>query len=677
MKHVFTILLLFIIIPAVCRAQFDVMQDVLKKSESILENEIEKNEQSQEDYTQFEAIEQFSHSPLKLNSASELELRSFPYLNEFQIQAILKHRQNYGHFIALEELQVVDGFNADNIRTIKPMLSIGQSAGQKNISVRNIIKEGQSTIMFRYQKYLTKETDEQSYPGTPEKLYLRYKYQLADRIRLGLTAEKDPGEYFFQNSVSKGFDFYSGHLIIKSRSFLRQVSLGDYSVQHGQGLVMWSGMGFGKSSEVLAIQKTGGAIKPYTSVDENNYLRGICLSTTIKNWNSDFFYSSHRKDGNLQIVEDRETVSSLQSSGYHRTEAELEDRKSVKETIIGTKIDKSFGALKLGSIAYLTKFSKPIEKEKALYNQFEFRGSENLNYGINGSYLYKNISSFAEISRSLNGGTAILFGSLIHLHPKLSYAFTWRNYDSDYQALQSGGFAENSKTANENGIFSGIQLRLPKNLILSAYADYFVFPWLKFGVDAPSSGYEYLIQLKWKPKRTFETYLLFKSKTKEQNAASTNATLNHLEKNRHCNFRWNLRIKLSDSWDWGSRIENSFNKKANQKNTYGFVLYQDLIFHPLNSPISFGLRYALFETEDYDTRIYAYENDVLFSYSIPAMQGKGERMYINVHYRMSRLFEIWLRFANTRYAKEIPSAEVPNGIKEAKKEIKVQIRIRF
>ena len=655
----------------------DDIQELLNRQESGLENESEKQDQNQEDYVQFDAIEQYIQSPLQLNTASEVELRSFPFFNETQIQALLEHRKIFGKLISIEELQVLDPFTPEFIRGVRPMLSVGETAGQKRITGARIIHDGVNTIMIRYQKNLNPTTEELSFPGTQEKLYLRYKYQLGDRLRLGLTAEKDPGEYFFQNKQSRGFDFYSGHLIIRSKSVIRQITIGDYSIQHGQGLVMWSGMGFGKSTDVISIQKTDGTVKPYTSVDENNFLRGICLSASIRNYNADLFYSSHRKDGNLQVGDESETISSFQTSGYHRTDAELEDRKSVNEKIVGVKTNKSFGKLKLGAIAYITKFSKALEKENALYNQFEFRGSENFNYGLTASYLYQNTSSFAEIARSLNGGMAYLLGSLVHLHPKLSYSFVWRKYDTKYQALQSAGFAENSKTANENGFFSGIQLKLPKNLMLSGYADYFVFPWLKFGVDAPSSGNEYLLQLKWKPKRTFESYLLFKTKVKEQNSSSTNEMIHTLENKKHSSLRWNIRIKLNETWEWGSRLENSFYKKGDQNSTTGFVLFQDILFHPLNSPVSFGLRYALFDTDDYDTRIYAYENDVLFSYSIPAMQGKGERMYLNMHYRLSRLFEIWLRYATTTYSKENPDSEVPLGVKEPKKDLKIQIRFRF
>jgi hypothetical protein len=54
-----------------------------------------------------------------------------------------------------------------------------------------------------------------------------------------------------------------------------------------------------------------------------------------------------------------------------------------------------------------------------------------------------------------------------------------------------------------------------------------------------------------------------------------------------------------------------------------------------------------FETGGYNSRIYAYENDVLYSYSIPAFFDKGYRYYFNINYDLKRNLSIWVRWAQT------------------------------
>ncbi len=659
------------------QGQNEAKQEMIRIPESGIENESIRSDQVQEDYQLFDAIEQYTRTPLLINSASLEDLEAFPFLDDAQIVALLQHIKYFGKLITIEELQVIPGFDDELIRSVKPLVTVGRLAGQKTISIRNLLSEGMNTLMLRVQKSIENKQDQPSFPGSDEKIYFRYKYQFADRIRLGITAEKDPGEPFFQGAGSAGFDFYSGHLIIKSKSIIRQLTLGDYSIQHGQGVVMWSGMSFGKSSDVLNIQKNPGGVRPYTSVDENNFFRGACLTAQINKWRSDIFFSSHSKDGNIIDNNGQESFTALQSSGYHRTTSELEDKKSINETISGILLNKIQGPITFGAIVYQTIFSKPLVKENKLYNLYEFQGSSNFNYGFHFKYLYKNTSTFGEAGRSKNGAWAFLVGSMIHLHPKLSYAVLLRSYQKNYQSLYAAAFGENSKTANETGLFSGFQLKLPRNLTLSAYSDCFQFPWLKYMVDAPSSGYEFLAQLKWKPKRTFESYLQFKTKVKENNATELTDILHHIESQKMSNIRWNIRIKLTETWEWGSRVEHSMFKQGDEENRSGFLIFQDLIFHPLNSPFAIGLRYEIFDTDDYDTRIYTYENDVLFSYSVPALQGRGDRFYINLHYRMNRMLELWLRYSvtSTRIETQFASGTGIEG--DPKKEVKAQLRMRF
>ena len=66
-------------------------------------------------------------------------------------------------------------------------------------------------------------------------------------------------------------------------------------------------------------------------------------------------------------------------------------------------------------------------------------------------------------------------------------------------------------------------------------------------------------------------------------------------------------------------------------------------------PWSGGLRLQYCETDGYDSRIYAYENDVLYSYSIPAFSGKGYRYYINLQLDTGKRLSIWARWAQTLY----------------------------
>jgi hypothetical protein len=108
------------------------------------------------------------------------------------------------------------------------------------------------------------------------------------------------------------------------------------------------------------------------------------------------------------------------------------------------------------------------------------------------------------------------------------------------------------------------------------------------------------------------------------------------------------------------------------------MIYQDLVWSPKFMPLKAQMRYALFDAEDYETRIYAYENDLLYSFSVPALSGRGSRFYINLNYDVNRSVSIWLKFAQTWYADRTVISSGNEEIQGNKRsEIKAQIRVTF
>jgi hypothetical protein len=110
----------------------------------------------------------------------------------------------------------------------------------------------------------------------------------------------------------------------------------------------------------------------------------------------------------------------------------------------------------------------------------------------------------------------------------------------------------------------------------------------------------------------------------------------------------------------------------------GFLTYFDFVYKPLMKPFSGVLRLQYFETDGYDSRLYAYENDVLYSYSIPAFFDKGYRYYVTVNYNVTKNISFWIRFAQAIYRDK---TSIGSGLDEIagnrKTEIKLQGRYLF
>ena len=663
-----------------------------------LEEKIEKiAEESGEEVdmnTLLDKLLYYREHKIDLNNTTREQLNELVLLNDLQIEAIFNHIATQGKFIAIQEVQTIDEMDHETIIRILPFVTVNTTGVFEKFSVEKLYLDGKNSIILRYQQVLEEQagfeeqTEEnyqanKSYAGSPQKLYLRYRYNYANRISFGFTGEKDAGEQFFKGNQKQGFDFYSAHLWIRGKGLIRTIAIGDFQAQYGQGVVLWSGLAFGKSTDVLNLKHNARGIVPYTSTDENAFLRGGAISFGLKKFQLDIFYSKHKIDGNIDenpdtANEEEDIVTSFLEGGYHRTLNEVNNKHTVSESHGGGHLSFKTKEFEIGATAVSTNYSVVRAPTPSDYNQYDFSGDHNFNSGMDISYLYKNISLFGEAGRSMNGAWRYLAGALLSLDPRFGLSILNRHYDRDYQALLSNAISESSKDQNENGTMFGISARPIRYFTLNVYYDMFRFPWLKFEADAPSSGYEYVAQLNYTPTRTFDTYFRFKQQNKPENFSGDASPLSGLQDAVQSNFRFNIKYKITKSFTLSNRVEYVILEKMRTGKETGFMIYQDINFKPMRSKFSLSLRYVLFDTETYDTRIYAYENDVLYAYSIPSYYYRGSRYYMMVHYSIVRGIDCWLRIGRTEYNnQETVGSDLDEIDAPHKTEVKAQIRFQF
>jgi hypothetical protein len=631
---------------------------------------------------------------IDLNNTNREELKELTLLNDIQIEAIFNHISSEGKFIAIQELQTIDELDPETIQRILPFVTVNTAGAFEKFSMNKLLLDGKNAVIVRYQQVLEEQkgyvnqTDEnyqdnKSYAGSPQKLYLRYRYNYSNRISFGFTGEKDAGEQFFKGNQPNGFDFYSAHLWINGKGFVRTIALGDFQAQYGQGVVLWSGLAFGKSTDVLNLKRNARGIVPYTSTDENAFMRGAAVALGLKKFQLDIFYSKHKIDGNIgenpdSTNEEEDIITSFLEGGYHRTLSENENKHTVTESHAGGHLSYKTADLNIGATAVTTNFSVLRAPTPSNYNQYDFSGDHNFNSGMDISYLYRNISLFGEAGQSMNGAWGYLAGALLSLDPKFGFSVLHRHFDRDYQALLSNAISESSKDQNESGTIFGVSAKPVRNFILNAYYDMFHFPWLRFEADAPSSGYEYVVQLNYTPNKTFDAYFRFKQQNKPENFTGDDAIIDGLQDAVQTNYRFNVKYRVTKSVTLSNRVEYVTLDKFRSGLEKGFMIYQDLSYKPVKSRMTFTLRYVMFDTDSYDTRIYAYENDVLYAYSIPSYYYRGSKYYLMVHYSIVRGIDCWVRIGRTDYNnQETVGSDLDEINAPHKTELKAQLRFQF
>ncbi len=651
--------------------------------ENIIESLVEDLEGETDYLSILEYLEEYFENPLNLNIATEEELKHLSFLNEIQISNLLNYRNRYGDIYSIFELTQVEGFSREVLEKIQPFVKFETSAG-KTIPQKLPLKYGRHHLFLRSTRilqeakgYKNKNTEPANYEGNPFRLYSRYRFQLGNQLSVGLTAEKDPGEAFFTGSNSQGFDYYSGHISMGFNSILKNVTIGDFVVRSGQGLVLWQGYAPGKSADVLAISKNISGIRPYTSNDENLFFRGVSTTFQLQNLGLQLFYSHKNKDANLGFSGASQTpgyFTSLQTSGYHRTANEIDDEKSVREIATGALIEFQKNRLKVGATIFYQQFELPLILNDGLHNSFKFSGDENINAGLNYRYLAGKYELFGEAAWSQSNGMAVLQGLTAHLHDQATLSMLFRHFDKDYHAIYSNTFSEGSSTINETGFYMGLKVLPAPNFRLQAYADFYKSPWLNFTTAAPSTGNDILFQLEYRPSKNILVYARYKNEEKEGKTVSKEKYVNAPQQKKQT--RLYFQYDVSEKVTLRSRFEYVLFK--DESDSHGFMFYQDLVYKPIPIPLTGYARFALFNTQSYDSRVYAYENDLLYTYSIPAYHGKGFRAYLNFSYTISKNLSLWCKLSNTHWTDRESISSGNNEI-DGKNltEVKFQARLKF
>lgn len=660
--------------------------------EDLIELIAEEND-SDYDYSQItDDLNYYLNNKLNLNTATTDNLEKLHLLSPFQILSLQNYISSHGKMLTIYELQLVEGFDITTIKKMLPFVKIADETTESSWKLQNAMKYGNQKLMGRVsiiteqQEGFIKVSDSARiehpnsyYNGNKLKILTKYKFNYKNKLQFGFIGEKDPGEQFFSGEHQHGFDYNSAYFQINDIGIVKTAVFGDFQAQFGQGLIMWSYLRSAKSGQVINIKKHGNSLNRYNSSDENNFLRGGGF--TLKKYGLKFsVFASHKAvDANVKTdtITNKLYFTSFQNTGIHATAGELNNKHAVNQTIFGVNANWQKNKLRIGVSAIKYHFNIPLQIEKKPENTFKFYGTKNSNLSTDIEYRFNKMHFFGEAALSENGGNAYILGAIMELNSQFRTSVLHRNYAKNYQALYSNAFGENSHTQNEKGTYIGAEILPYKKWKLSCYYDMFSFPWLTFNANSPTKGNDYFIQADYTVSGNLQMYWRYKNEIKQQNNGEQQTAMGSLNSITKSYLRYQLAFTPLNSLTFRNRLELS-QYQTNQKNTEnGYMLYQDIIYRPKHS-LSLIFRYAVFDTKSYNTRIYTYENDVLYAFSVPALYGKGTRTYITLRYNMAKNVDVWLRLSQTWYAHKTEIGTGPMQINNnTKSEIKIQVMWKF
>ncbi|WP_168797489.1 ComEA family DNA-binding protein [Neolewinella litorea] len=599
----------------------------------------------------FDVLEAYARRPLDLNAATAEELGSLYLLSPLQIDRLLAYREALGRFISIYELQAVPGLDLETIRRLLPYVKVGTGLDDVSVPLSTLLTQGTREVYIRAGRRLERARGytppNPAYAGSPLRLYTKYRQRYGNQLSLGVVAEKDPGEPFFRGG--RGFDFYSAHLFLRNLDRrVRAVALGDFTVSMGQGLILFTGFGFGKSSYTTSVARTSPTLQPYASVNEFNFMRGAGTTLALGEDLELTLFGSHRRR-TANPTRDSLGVTSLNLSGYHRTVGERMDRNALTQTSYGGSLRyRPTPRLHLGLNLLGEHLSRPLLPTPRPYNRFYFRGTDLQNVSLDYRYRLRNFSFFGEVAGAVGAGTAMLHGVNLGIDRRTDVAVVYRKYDRDYQALSAQPFGESGGGRNEEGLYVGLEVRPAARWRINAYYDLWHHDWVRYNLDAPTAGREYRLRLSYARKRKLDSYLEIRTETKGATLRSDqDDRLDAVVDRTRFQARLHAGYHLSPTLEWRSRLDMGFTRYAGTDARRGILLFQDLHYRPMG-PLSFSARLAAFATPGYEVRFYEYENGLTYNAYVLPYYGEGVRGYLLLRYKGIRGLTLEARAARSQ-----------------------------
>jgi hypothetical protein len=244
--------------------------------------------------------------------------------------------------------------------------------------------------------------------------------------------------------------------------------------------------------------------------------------------------------------------------------------------------------------------------------------------------------------------------------------FLFRQYNPGYTSFYGNGPGSGSKTANETGILGNFSYEAARHLFISGGFDIKSIPWLKYRCSGPTFGIRKELRVRFLPaenltlEASYNYRLSMVDNSANQGIPEQTELISRTAKS-------SFRYSFSDNLTLGTRMDF---KIADPSGSRGALLLQDLIIRFRKYPVQVWLRYCLFKTDNWDSRLYTYENDLLYSFSIPALSGEGSRSYLMIKWDIGKAAEFRIKYGMTT----VVSSE--NSVKNTD-EFKLQFRVWF
>ena len=578
---------------------------------------VEDVESSQWEET-YEWLCELEQHPLDLNTVTREQLEELPFLSAQQIEEIMEYRYRYGPMKSLGELQMIRSLGYGQRRLLSCFVYVGSEQTDRFPSLKQIAQYGRHELTATVRiPFYERKGDQDAYLGYPYRHWLRYQFTYGDAVKAGVVGAQDAGEPFFSNRNRWGYDYYSVYLQLRNLGRLETLCMGNYRVSMGMGLVMNSNFTLGKVSMLQNLGRTPHSVKAHSS-RSNTYLYGAAATVRlVRGMKTTAFCSYRPMDATLNKDN---TVSTILTSDYHRTETEMQKKHNLQVLKTGGSLRYEQHGLHLGANALYVHLDKPLRPNTSvLYRQHAAQGTDFLNLSLDYGYASHRLSLNGETATDQAGHLATINTASWRVNDGLSVMALQRFYSYAYTSLDAQSYSDGGHVQNESGGYLGLSWQPSPKWRIAAYTDFAYHAWARYQVSQSSFSWDHLLQGSYL-NHNWTFTARYRLRRRQKDDADKTGLLGIAE------HRARLSAEYAGKQGFGCRTQIDGGYVDGTTGEWGGIVSQSLSY--THSWLRLNLGVACFHTDSYDSRVWLYENGPLYTYSIMQFYGEGLRYWL-------------------------------------------------
>ena len=582
-------------------------------------------------------LQPLAEHPVDLNKATREDLELLPFLSEEQVADLLAYLDKARPMRSWAELTMIPSLDWAQ-RVLLPYFTLLREDSAEPPAAPYTEDRHDLTLTARVPFYKRKG-DRNGYLGYRYRHWLKYEYSHGKNLRAGLIGTQDGGEPFLANRNRWGYDTYSYFLQMKQRGWLDNLVIGKYKVSAGLGLVMGQSFSLGKMMALQNMGRQSQAIRPHFSRSTADYFQGAAATITLSHPLKLTLMASYRPmDATLN---DDGSAATLITSGYHRTESEMEKKDNTHLTSGGASLNFRKWGVHAGVNAVYTHLDRSLEPNRqTLYRRHNAHGTDFVNASINYGWRHHLVTVNGETATDGHGHLATLNALAFTPTSQLAVIALQRFYSYRYTSLHAHSFSDGGKVQDESGVYLGLRYNPWSHWSLQGYVDYAYYPWARYLISQSSHSWDFLLQATYQRHRwTVEGR--YRGRLRQRDNEDKTMLLPN---NTH---RGKLTITYTPDKTWTMKTQLNYAHAFYQKGSDGWLFSQNVACQQQELKAQFSAAY--FKTDSYDSRVYAYERQLAGNFAYPNYYGHGIRLALSGSYSLGAHLMVAAKVGYTKY----------------------------